>query len=134
MEQIYQIASHLLTSKNFVRYPYHEKQDMMQEAVLKCLANLKNFKPEKGIIFSYFTRCCWTAFVVHLGRYYKGINRRREEILAVLEGLDEKQIGAREHLEKLMKNIDETLALYTRDAGAKRHGRKTNGKTDGGEK
>ena len=102
----------MLTHRSFVRYNYHEKQDMTQEAVLKCVANLKNFKPEKGLIFSYLTRCCWTAFIVYLGKYYKGINRRREEILSVLENLDPSQIAATSYLNQLIRDIDETLADY----------------------
>jgi len=86
---MYTIATHLLEHTRFSRYPKQEKDDMRQEGVLKCVKNLKNFNPEKGTIFNYFTRCCWTAYIVHLTEYYKDLNEKRELILAALNNMDE---------------------------------------------
>lgn len=77
-KQMYVVAEHLLEHPRFVRYNPFDKEDMKQEAVLKMMKNLKNFKPEKGKLFSYLTTCCWTAFVIHLAKYYNELNKKRE--------------------------------------------------------
>lgn len=84
-QQIMTIAEHLLTSSQFHGYPKYAKDEMLQEGALKCLKNLKNFKPEKGSIFSYLTLCCHTAFITYLGKYYHELNQKRELLLEALE-------------------------------------------------
>lgn len=84
VEMIYTIADHLLTHKRFMRYPYHEKEEMKQDAVLKCLHNLKNIDTSKGTVFNYFTRTCWTAFITYLAKYYKDMNKKRQMLLAAM--------------------------------------------------
>lgn len=81
---MYLVASHLLEHPRFSRYNPFDKDDMKQEAVLKMTKNLKNFKPEKGKLFSYLTTCCWTAFVIHLANYYKELNKKRELLTQAL--------------------------------------------------
>jgi len=85
---------------------------MKQEAVIKCLRNIKNFNPEKGKLFSYLTYCCWTAFVVYLANYYKEQNRKREQILDALNSIDEKQIVSIKYLHELLGDLQETVESY----------------------
>lgn len=87
---MYKISDHLLEHPRFVRYPQHMKDDMRQDAVLKCVRNLKNFNSDKGKLFSYFTTCCWTAFVVYLSKHYKEVNHKRKLVVDALNSLDEK--------------------------------------------
>ena len=89
---------------------------MAQEAVIKMTKNLKNFRPEKGKLFSYFTYCAWTAFVVYLANYYKEQNRKREQILDALNSIDEKQIVSIKYLHELLGDLQETVDEY-RDKG-----------------
>lgn len=112
IEQMYVIATHLLEHKRFVRYPYHEKEDMKQEGVLKCMKNLKNYDPTKGKIFSYFTRCCWTAYVVYLAQYYKDLNDKMGLLLEAVQQIDEGGTLNTPYLKKLMGDISSTLSQY----------------------
>lgn len=50
---------------------------MISDAYVKVVKNLKNIDTSKGTIFNYITRCCWTAFIVYLGKHYKNINKRK---------------------------------------------------------
>lgn len=62
------------------------KDEMVQEGVLKIIKNLKNMKEEfNSSFFNYFTRCCWTAFIVYLGNHYKQLNLKRKLIVDALE-------------------------------------------------
>lgn len=53
------------------------KDDMVSDGVMKIITNLKNFKPEKGSLFSYMTRCVFTASIDYLAKHYKEMNRKR---------------------------------------------------------
>ena len=112
IELMYTVAQHLLEHQRFVRYKQQDKDDMKQEAVIKMAKNLKNFKPEKGKLFSYFTYCCWTAYVVYLGKYYKEMNKKREQILEALNNIDEKQLGGIKYLHELLGELQETVNEY----------------------
>lgn len=112
VEQMYIIAQHLLEHPRFVRYKQQDKDDMKQEAVIKMAKNLKNFNPSKGKLFSYLTYCSWTAFVVYLAQYYKDLNKRREQIMEVLNSIDEKQIGSTRFLKELLEDLKETMNEY----------------------
>lgn len=112
VEQIYLMARHLLEHPRFVRYPAHMKDDMTQEGVIKVCKNLKNFKPSKGRLFNYATTCLWTAFIVHLGKYYKEQNQKREQILDALNSIDEKQIVSIKYLHELLGDLQETVESY----------------------
>ena len=85
---------------------------MKQDGVVKCVHNLKNYKPEKGKLFSYFTRCCWTAYVDHLVKYYKEMNNRRELLLRELKSLDPNQLAGSKYLTMLIENIRKTVSQY----------------------
>ena len=111
IEQMYVISSHLLEHQRFVRYPHYEKQDMMQEGVLKCMKNLKNYDPTKGKIFSYFTRCCWTAFIVYLAKYYDDLNEKRELLMEAIDSIDPNSgIQKSAYLQQMVEEIAEQLA------------------------
>lgn len=104
------IATHLLTHKRFSRYPQQDKDDMKQDAILKCIKNLKNIDTAKGSIFSYLTRVCWTAFIVYLGKYYKNLNERRQllsDALGTIEGMENIS-----YIKKLLDSLNETLKPY----------------------
>ena len=72
---ILSIPQHMLHSKCFCGYDHHLKEDMMMNAYVKIVKNLKNFKPEIGAsAFKYFSRCCYFAFCETIMRYYKHKN------------------------------------------------------------
>lgn len=72
---ILSIPQHMLHSKCFCGYDYHLKEDMVMNAYLKIVKNLKNFKPEIGAsAFKYFSRCCYFAFCETIMKYYKHKN------------------------------------------------------------
>ena len=69
------IPQHMLHSKCFSGYDCHLKDDMMMNAYVKIVKNLKNFKPEIGSsAFKYFSRCCYFAFCETIMSYYKHKN------------------------------------------------------------
>ena len=82
---IWNIAKHLTQHHKFARYSEHIKQEMISDAYIKVIKNLKNIDTSKGTIFNYITRCCWTAFIVYLGKHYKNINKRKQLMLDYLE-------------------------------------------------
>ena len=72
---IMSIPTHLLQSKCFRGYDHHLKEDMVMNAYLKIVKNLKNFKPEIGAsAFKYFSRCAYFAFCETIMSYYKHRN------------------------------------------------------------
>ena len=81
---ILSIPQHMLHSKCFCGYDYHLKEDMMMNAYVKIVKNLKNFNPEFGAsAFKYFSRCCYFAFCETIMRYYKHKNLLEELEAAV---------------------------------------------------
>jgi DNA-directed RNA polymerase specialized sigma24 family protein len=106
------IATKLTTHKNFRGYRHDMKDDMIQEACVKCLKNLKNVDPSKGSVFSYFTHVCWSAFVTYLAKYYTGLNRRRELMLARIEELESNpNLPNNPKLRELYRELEEELGL-----------------------
>ena len=72
---ILSIPQHMIHSKCFCGYDHHLKEDMVMNAYLKIVKNLKNFKPEIGAsAFKYFSRCCYFAFCETIMQYYKHKN------------------------------------------------------------
>lgn len=73
------IATHLLGDSRYRNYPKDLHEDMVSEAVLKCIKNIKNFKKEYADrCFNYFTRCCEHAIWTLLSKHYKHVNLIRE--------------------------------------------------------
>ena len=81
---ILSIPQHMLHSKCFCGYDYHLKEDMMMNAYVKIVKNLKNFKPEFGAsAFKYFSRCAYFAFCETIMKYYRHKNMLEELEAAV---------------------------------------------------
>ena len=69
------IPQHMLHSKCFCGYDSHLKEDMVMNAYVKIVRNLKNFKPEIGSsAFKYFSRCCYFAFCETIMTFYRHKN------------------------------------------------------------
>lgn len=73
------IPKHMLGSHKFCGYPKDIQEDMVSDAFLKMMRNLKNYNPEKSsAAFNYFTRCSYCAFLTTIGKYYKQLNIKRK--------------------------------------------------------
>ena len=78
------IPQHMLHSKCFSGYDYHLKEDMVMNAYVKIVKNLKNFNPAFGAsAFKYFSRCTYFAFCETIMKYYKHKNMIEELTAAV---------------------------------------------------
>ena len=72
---ILSIPQHLLQSKCFRGYEHHLKEDMVMNAYVKIVKNLKNYNPAFGSsAFKYFSRCAYFAFCETIMSYYKHKN------------------------------------------------------------
>ena len=72
---ILSIPQHLLQSKCFRGYDHHLKEDMVMNAYVKIVKNLKNFNPDFGAsAFKYFSRCAYFAFCETIMSFYKHKN------------------------------------------------------------
>lgn len=99
---ILSIPQHLLQSRCFRGYDYHLKEDMVMNAYLKIVKNLKNFKPEIGAsAFKYFSRCAYFAFCETIMSYYKHKN--------MIEELTEAAKRNMKSLGLSPRNLDDTL-------------------------
>lgn len=59
---IIQIATRLANSWNFVNYTY--KDEMVSDAIVKCLTKIRNFDPEKSEnSFAFLTQVCWNCYL-----------------------------------------------------------------------
>ena len=64
-----------MQSKCFRGYDHHLKEDMVMNAYVKIVKNLKNFNPDFGAsAFKYFSRCCYFAFCETIMSFYKHKN------------------------------------------------------------
>lgn len=60
-----QIATRLSNSYNFVGYSY--KEDMIGDAIEKCLKKVHCFDPNQSEqSFSFFTQICWNSFLLRI--------------------------------------------------------------------
>lgn len=88
------IATHLLGSPRYRGYPKSLKEDLVSAALVKCIKNIHNFKPERAdTCFNYYTRCTEHAFWEVLGKHYRQINIQRQLIVEYadqIEALDPK--------------------------------------------
>jgi len=76
------IATHLLGSPRYRGYPKSLKEDLVSAALVKCIKNIHNFKPERAdTCFNYYTRCTEHAFWEVLGKHYRQINIQRQLIV-----------------------------------------------------
>ena len=89
---IMSIPTHLLQSKCFRGYDYHLKEDMLMNAYVKIVKNLKNFKPEIGAsAFKYFSRCAYFAFCETIMSFYRHKNMIEQLTEAVQQSM--KRLG-----------------------------------------
>lgn len=101
---ILSIPQHMLQSKCFRGYEHHLKEDMMMNAYVKIVKNLKNFKPEIGAsAFKYFSRCCYFAFCETIMQYYKHKNMIEQLTEAAKRNM--KQLGLQP------RNLDDTCCF-----------------------
>lgn len=76
---IQSIPQNMIKKYQFNGYDQELKSDMVADAVLKCIKNLKNYNPEKRkAAFNYFTLCTHCSFISSLQKYYKHKNMMRE--------------------------------------------------------
>lgn len=107
---LWKIAQHLTQHHRFVGYNQYIKDEMMSDAYIKCVVNLKNIKEKyKNSLFSYFTNTCWCAFITYLQKHYKYVNLKRQLILDALQSMnDELPCDVRnEFEEELQKQLQE---------------------------
>lgn len=53
---------------------------------MKIIKNLKNMNEDKkSAFFSYWSSCCYTAFVTYLRKHYERVNKKRQFFLDVLQ-------------------------------------------------
>ena len=107
----YEIAENMTKHPRFNRYDIELKKDMIGNAVLKMIRNLHNFKEEKSQqAFSYCSCIAWTSFVDTLKKHYKYINRQREMITRMIDGLNSRKVNGRndyvQYLKQRLENFD----------------------------
>lgn len=84
------IAWHLLGDSRYRKYSNDMHEDMVSAALIKCIKNIKNYKPQYADkCFAYFTRCVEHAFWSVLGKYYKHINMVRELTLEFADQVEQ---------------------------------------------
>ena len=107
----YEIAENMTKHPRFNRYDIELKKDMIGNAVLKMIRNLRNFKYEKrNQSFSYCSCIAWTSFIDTLKKHYKYINRQREMMTRLIEGLNSRKMNGRndyvQYLKQRLENFD----------------------------
>lgn len=79
------IVRHILQSRNFCGYSLQAREDMQQDAIVKMVRNLRNYRADKGSLFSYLSRICFCSNATYLKKHYKRRNAEREMILSASE-------------------------------------------------
>ena len=107
----YEIAENMTKHPRFNRYDIELKKDMIGNAVLKMIRNLHNFKEEKRQqSFSYCSCIAWTSFIDTLKKHYKYINRQREMMTRLIDGLNSRKQNGRndyvQYLKQRLENLD----------------------------
>ena len=107
----YEIAENMTKHPRFNRYDIELKKDMIGNAVLKMIRNLHNFSYEKrNQSFSYCSCIAWTSFIDTLKKHYKYINRQREMMTRLIEGLNSRKMNGRndyvQYLKQRLENFD----------------------------
>lgn len=73
-EMFRKLIKRFLSGPRFVRYDFAMLEDMQSASLIKCIKNVKNFKPGRGSPFSYFTLCASCACKDLLKKHYEQIN------------------------------------------------------------
>ena len=78
---------------------------------MKIIRNLKNMKEEKRkSFFSYWSCCCYSAFVTYLRKHYKRTNQHRQYLLDTLQAASD--MGVAHIRPDLIRNLQDNIALY----------------------
>jgi len=77
-DMVERIAKKLTNHSNFIRYPWHIKEEMVSYAKTKILMGLKSYNFKFSNPFSYITQSCWNSFLIVLRKHYKQLNIKRE--------------------------------------------------------
>ena len=78
---------------------------------MKIIRNLKNMKEEKRkSFFSYWSCCCYSAFVTYLRKHYKRTNEWRKYLLDTLQAASD--MGVAHIRPDIMRNLQDNIALY----------------------
>ena len=102
------IATHLLGSPRYRWYSKQMHEDLVSAALIKCIKNIHNFKPEKGgSCFNYYTRCTEHAFWEVLIRYYKQLNLQRELTLKYADEIEQFDSKAAQWIRDKQLEIDD---------------------------
>ena len=101
------IAKHLLGDSRYRRYPKDMQEDMESNALLKCIRNIKNYKPQYADkCFNYFTRCVEHSFWTTLSAYCKHINLQLNMTLRYADELEETAPQAADAIRSLQIHIE----------------------------
>lgn len=72
------LISRYLSGPRYSGYDAATLEDLASAALIKCLKNLGNYKPDRGSPFSYFTLACECSCKDNLGKHYGHKNLMRE--------------------------------------------------------
>ena len=111
-QQMLLLARHVMESRQFNRYRQHMKDDMVSDGVAKIITNLKNFNPEKGSIFSYWTRCVFTSSIDYLAKHYREMNKKRQLLLDALEKAETNMPFSQAKAD-LVRELERQIGLYS---------------------
>ena len=113
-EAIYLICNNLAKKPNFSGYTY--RQEMIDDALIDCVAAVDNFDPNKTQNpFAYFTQIAWNAFVRRIFKEKKQtyIKHKNYEYMSVIFGsefTEENNTFKRdENTDEMIKNFERAL-------------------------
>lgn len=87
------------------------KEEMAQEACMKIIKSLKNMRGDKrSSFFSYWSCCCYSAFINYLTKHYRRINRKRKLFYDALQyAKDNNLYNVRPDI---VRSIEEQMDFY----------------------
>ena len=110
-ESIILICNNLAKKPNFSGYTY--KDDMIGDAMIDCIAAVKNFNPDKtSNPFAYFTQIAWNAFIRRIYKEKKQtyIKHKNFENLYLMDelfsGESNIQLGTNEYSNDVVKSYE----------------------------
>jgi hypothetical protein len=87
-KMISKIAHGLANHSNFIHYPWHLKETMIEYAVSKTIVGLPNYNFKFKNPFAYITQSCYNSFLIEIRKYYKQNNIKRELVKQKLTQLE----------------------------------------------
>ena len=67
----------------------------------------------RGSFFSYWSCCCYSAFVTYLRKHYKHTNEKRKYLLDTLQAASD--MGVANIRPDIIRNLQENIALYDKE-------------------